>query len=139
MVESRGMWGGESQRTTAAPSARYGLRARVATSVRRCLLPLAGLATFCLSLVVEPDVTRWTAQTGPVSSAHALIGRPLTPLSFAGVACRTTRRMVRRTTIYAATLPQGCATVSINGAPYYQCGATYYQAVGGQYVVVQVQ
>lgn len=29
-----------------------------------------------------------------VSSAHAVIGRPLTPLSYAGVARRTTRRAV---------------------------------------------
>lgn len=29
-----------------------------------------------------------------VSSAHAIIGRPLTPLSYAGVARRTTRRAV---------------------------------------------
>jgi len=33
--------------------------------------------------------------------AHAIIGRPLTPVSYAGVARRTTRRAVRRTA-YAA-------------------------------------
>jgi hypothetical protein len=32
--------------------------------------------------------------TSLVSSAHAIIGRPLTPLSYAGVARRTTRRAV---------------------------------------------
>jgi hypothetical protein len=31
---------------------------------------------------------------GPVSSAEARIGRPLTPMSYAGVARRTTRRAV---------------------------------------------
>ena len=31
---------------------------------------------------------------GPVSEAAAIIGRPLTPLSYAGVARRTTRRAV---------------------------------------------
>jgi len=35
-----------------------------------------------------------TVQQGWVSVAHARIGRPLTPLSYAGVARRTTRRAV---------------------------------------------
>jgi len=34
--------------------------------------------------------------TGVVSEAYAIIGMPLTPLSVAGVARRTTRRTVRR-------------------------------------------
>ena len=33
-------------------------------------------------------------------AAHAIIGRPLTPLSYAGVARRTTRRAVRRGAFY---------------------------------------
>ncbi|MBJ3776708.1 hypothetical protein [Acuticoccus mangrovi] len=33
---------------------------------------------------------------GVVGQAHAIIGRPLTPLSVAGVARRTTRRTIRR-------------------------------------------
>jgi hypothetical protein len=44
----------------------------------------------------------------------------------------------RPTAVYAATLPHGCATVTINGMGLYQCGATYYQPVGSQYVVVEV-
>lgn len=71
--------------------------------------------------------------------AQAVIGRPLTPLSYAGVARRTSRRMIYATSIYAATLPQGCATVVIEGTSLYQCGTTYYQAAGSQYVVVQVE
>jgi hypothetical protein len=43
-----------------------------------------------------------------VGQAHAIIGRPLTPLSYAGVARRTTRRAVRRT-----------AYVGAAAAPYY--------------------
>ena len=73
-----------------------------------------------------------------VSNAHAVIGRPLTPVSVAGVARRTTRRTIRRTTVYAATLPRGCTTVVIEGASLHQCGGTYYQPYGGQYVVVHV-
>ena len=70
--------------------------------------------------------------------AQAIIGRPLTPLSYAGVARRTTRRVIRRTAIYRATLPPNCTTVVIEGATLHQCGATYYQPSGTQYVVVEV-
>lgn len=71
--------------------------------------------------------------------ALAVVGRPATPVSVAGVARRTTRRMIYATSVYAATLPAGCTTVVIEGTTLYQCGATYYQASGTQYVVVQVQ
>jgi hypothetical protein len=71
--------------------------------------------------------------------AQAVIGRPLTPLSYAGVARRTTRRAIYATSMYAATLPRGCTTVVIEGAALYQCGTTYYQAAGSQYVVVRVE
>jgi len=36
------------------------------------------------------------------TEAEARIGRPLTPVSVAGVARRTTRRTIRRTAVYAA-------------------------------------
>jgi hypothetical protein len=106
---------------------------------RATLLAAAALATFGLGVSVEPDVTRWSVETGIIDSAEARIGRPLTPVSVAGVARRTTRRVIRRSTIYAATLPGGCVTVVMNGANYYQCGATYYQPYQGQYVVVYVE
>jgi hypothetical protein len=105
---------------------------------RHILLAAAALVTFGVGIAVEPNVGRWSAGTGIVTSSEARVGRPLTPLSVAGVARRTTRRVVRRSTIYAATLPVGCATVVINDASYYQCGATYYQPYQGQYVVVYV-
>lgn len=73
------------------------------------------------------------------SDAQARIGRPLTPLSYAGVARRTTRRVIRRSTIYLATLPSGCGQVNIDGAIYWQCGPTYYVQSGGQYVVVYIE
>jgi len=73
-----------------------------------------------------------------VAPADAVIGRPATPLSYAGVARRTTRRVIRRSTVYAATLPRGCAQVTVTGTLLYQCGVTYYQATGGRYVVVYV-
>jgi len=56
-------------------------------------------------LFLDEEFPVWT-QDRPVSGANARIGRPLTPLSYAGVARRTTRRAVRRTT-YGA----GCVQV----------------------------
>ena len=73
-----------------------------------------------------------------VDNAEARVGRPMTPVSVAGVARRTTRRAIRRSTIYAATLPKGCTKVVIEGTSLYQCGTTYYQADDKQYVVVYV-
>ena len=74
-----------------------------------------------------------------VKDAQARIGRPLTPGSVAGVSRRTTRRVIRRTTVFVAALPSGCGnTVVINGATLYHCGGSYYQASGEKYVVVEV-
>ncbi len=75
-----------------------------------------------------------------VRNAEARLGRPLTPGSVAGVARRTTRRVIRRTAVFVAVLPRGCATtVVINGTTLYHCGGTYYQASGTQYVIVNVE
>jgi hypothetical protein len=92
----------------------------------------AGLIT--AALIVDG----WLPIGFAIKEAEARVGRPLTPVSVAGVARRTTRRTIRRTSIYAATLPRGCSTVVINGATLHQCGATYYQPSGNQYVVVNV-
>ncbi len=73
-----------------------------------------------------------------IKKAEARIGRPLTPISYAGVARRTTRRVIRRTAVYVSTLPRGCSTVIIEGVTLHQCGASYYQPYGNQYVVVNV-
>ncbi len=70
--------------------------------------------------------------------AAAIVGRPATPVSVAGAARRTTRRVIRRSAIYATTLPVGCSTVYIDGVSLYSCGGTYYQPYGTQYVVVYV-
>ena len=73
-----------------------------------------------------------------VGEAQAVVGRPMTPASVAGVARRTTRRTIRRTAVSASTLPRGCTTVIIEGTSLYSCGGTYYQSSGSQYVVVNV-
>jgi hypothetical protein len=66
------------------------------------------------------------------------VGRPATPVSAAGVTRRTTRRVIRRSTIYVASLPRSCSTVIIDGTSLYSYGGTYYQPYGTQYVVVYV-
>ena len=71
--------------------------------------------------------------------AEAVVGRPATPVSAAGAARRTTRRVIRRSTIYVASLPAGCSTVIIEGVSLYSCGGTYYEPYGNQYVVVYVE
>lgn len=73
-----------------------------------------------------------------INNAEAVVFRPATPVSVAGVARRTTRRTVRRTSVYVASLPKGCTAVVVEGTKLQQCGTTYYQASGDQYVVVNV-
>lgn len=73
-----------------------------------------------------------------ISPAEARIGRPATPVSYAGVARRTTRRHIRRSTVYINTLPASCRVVSIDGTRLWLCGSTYYQSYNSQYVVVYV-
>lgn len=73
-----------------------------------------------------------------VSEAQAIVGQPLTPGSVAGVARRTTRRVIRRSSVYVATLPAGCVRSSVNGAVVWRCGGVYYQPYGGRYVVVYI-
>jgi hypothetical protein len=69
------------------------------------------------------------------SAAEARVGRPATPISGAGVARRTTRRVIRRGT-YVAVVPAGCAYGTYNGYRLYYCGGVYYQKSGSGYVIV---
>jgi hypothetical protein len=69
------------------------------------------------------------------SEALAVIGMPLTPMSYAGVARRTTRRTVAAasvastaaTTAAITELPAGCAGTAVNGVTVQQCGSNYYR------------
>lgn len=72
---------------------------------------------------------------GFVSDAAAVVGRPGTPASAAGVARRTTRRTIRRGA-YVATIPHGCPLGSYYGYSLYYCGGTYYQKSGSGFVIV---
>jgi hypothetical protein len=81
--------------------------------------------------------------------AHAVVGRPLTPVSYAGVARRTTRRaayagayhgaynappVVASTTV-VTTLPAGC----VQTPQYYACGTVHYAPVYNGTTVVYRQ
>ena len=92
-----------------------------------CSLPVADL--------VSDNVFNARLMT---KEAQAIVGRPLTPISVAGAARRTTRRVIRRTTVYIPRLPGGCRTVVIEGMTLHQCGGTYYQPYGNQFVVVEI-
>jgi hypothetical protein len=60
-------------------------------STRRVILLAAAVAAFTAGLSWNGTSA---VDTGFVTSAEARIGRPLTPMSYAGVARRTTRRAV---------------------------------------------
>jgi hypothetical protein len=70
-----------------------------------------------------------------VADAEARVGRPATPGSVAGVARRTTRRVIRRGA-YIGAIPAGCPYGSYYGYSLYYCGGSYYQRSGSGYVVV---
>lgn len=70
-----------------------------------------------------------------VADAQARVGRPLTPVSVAGVARRTTRRVIRRGA-FIASIPRGCPYGNYYGYNLYYCGGTYYQRSGSGYVIV---
>jgi len=97
------------------------------------------VAIATLGLLTAVAVVDGVFSSGIVMSpAAAVVGRPATPVSVAGAARRTTRRVIRRSTIYIATLPTNCYTVVIEGTSLYQCGTTYYQPYNSQYVVVYI-
>jgi len=108
------------------------MRATFRTIALTCVLFAAGL-------VLDGPVASWLPANLTLNDAHAVVGRPATPASAAGVARRTTRRVIRRSTIYVATLPKSCTQVNIDGTALMLCGTTYYQAHGTQYVVVYVE
>lgn len=105
-------------------------------------LGLCALAMYCMD-------TSHTAFSGIgfVPQAHAIVGRPATPVSYAGVARRTTYRAAATTAAVSTTtvvvvapsttvvavgttvtaLPGGCVATSVGGVQYHQCGSVYYK------------
>ena len=79
----------------------------------------------------------WTEQKGvslSVESAQARVGRPLTPVSVAGVA----RRQGRRAAIGAAAVGAGVVGAGVAAAGYYGASAPYYGS-GGPYAYYGAQ
>jgi len=88
-------------------------------------LAVATVAPLLYLADVAPDATPgW----GLVPDAHAVVGAPLTPVSGAGVARRTTRRTVAATSANtAATQQQQAATAQQQAATAQQQAATAQQ------------
>ncbi|TGS09639.1 hypothetical protein EN852_029965 [Mesorhizobium sp. M2E.F.Ca.ET.209.01.1.1] len=101
-------------------------------------LRFTGAAGIAVALMFAGLVETVTPFAPLVSDAQARVGRPLTPGSVAGVARRTTRRTIRRSTVYVTRPPTACVKTSINGTVLWHCGSTSYQSYGGRYVVVHV-
>jgi hypothetical protein len=94
---------------------------------RKVVTIVGAAATFLAALSLEGD---WLAYGPKLSSAEARVGRPLTPMSYAGVARRTTRRAVVATGAAAAgaaavgayAVTPGCAQVTdAYGRVYTKC------------------
>ncbi len=90
------------------------------------------LAVLFLGLVIGFPVVDDTVTITKfvVGDAEAVVGRPATPGSVAGVHRRTRRRVTRRHIAVGtrlAVLPLGCGTVYVRGVITYTCSGTYYQ------------
>jgi len=112
----------------------------MATKSRTIKVLSAGLA-LALGLISDGDLAGLT-QGGGFSEAQAVVVRrpvAVRPVSAAGVARRTTRRVVRRTATYVSVLPAGCVTTHVGGVAVWHCGAHYYERYGGHYVLVRVE
>ena len=81
-------------------------------AARKCLLVAAAALAVAGGLLSNGNLP--SSQSGFVSGAEARIGRPLTPMSYAGVARRTTRR-----------------AVAVGAAGAAAAGAYYYAQPGG--------
>jgi hypothetical protein len=97
----------------------------------------------CALLVASLIAAGALTDSGPLllgaGSAEAVIGRPLTPVSYAGVARRTTRRTVAATAyaqpVYQAPVvqttvvvsqPSGCGAITTGGVVV--CNGVQYEA-----------
>jgi hypothetical protein len=116
-------------------------------SMRRTLFSRVRRLLLLSALAGATSLGSWV---GLSHRAEAIIGMPFTPMSYAGVARRTTRRMAYAGA-YAyggaaygaygasiAALPAGCGPYT--GA-YYPCGGVYYRPVyqGSTVVYIQTQ
>jgi hypothetical protein len=92
------------------------------TGGRQNLLRITFAAALGIGCLFVSEKISLTQPNFLVTKAHAIIGRPLTPLSYAGVARRTTRRAYYGAPVYGAPL----YGAPVYGAPVY--AATVYAA-----------
>jgi hypothetical protein len=118
------------------------------TFLKVTTLGLCAVAMYCVDTSHNA-----TGGIGFIAQAQAIVGRPATPVSYAGVARRTTYRAaetaavvattaaVSSTTVVVATpsttsvavgttvttLPGGCVATTVGTIQYQQCGTVYYK------------
>jgi hypothetical protein len=74
-------------------------------------------AVLCFGMAGSIDWSQGEGITLSIQSAEARVGRPLTPVSVAGVARRTTRRaVVGGAAVGAAAVGTTCVRVLVNGS-----------------------
>lgn len=88
------------------------------------LLTLSATLPFLVLADLSPEAP---LGVGFVREAAAVVGKPLTPMSYAGVARRTTRRAVAAGTTAAATSQQQAAVAQQQAATAQQQAATAQQ------------
>jgi hypothetical protein len=89
-----------------------------------------------LAFSIVPGVLVLDDDLGFVTAAQAVIGRPFTPLSVAGVARRTTRRAYRSYYYGGAAVAAGAAAGAYyygGGYPHQYGGYAYPHQYGGYY------
>jgi hypothetical protein len=92
------------------------------THISNKIIGLAVATTAGLAVLFAPDNVS-SMRSGLVTTADARIGRPLTPMSYAGVARRTTHRAY-----YGAAAGAAAVGAAAAGAAYYG-SSSCYQAV----------
>jgi hypothetical protein len=99
-----------------------------ANSKMRIVIPVLVFLLIGFVIIADENLDLDIFFTRP---ADAVVGRPATPGSVAGVARRTSRRVSRRHAIAYGTrvtvLPVGYTTVVVAGVSYHVCDGVYYQ------------
>jgi hypothetical protein len=85
------------------------------SSITRTLQLTAAAATIVIGLSISDNA--FVNQGSFVTQAHAIIGRPLTPLSYAGVARRTTARAVTAGAVAAGAVGAAAVAAPVVVAP----------------------
>ncbi len=91
------------------------------TRITRCL-GLVAAAAFLTAVPLSPHFTQGTVLSVSVDRAEARVGRPLTPMSVAGV----NRRVHRRAYYGAAAAGAAAAGAAAYGAYHYPRACGYY-------------